>query len=186
LISRLCYGIITLTPAAQEIIHSGKQLHIKKIHDTTTNNKMSDNKQVRFGDLTIREYPMELGEHPSCSAGAPVQLGWKPQSVSKRNLDLYEYVRGERPRRGRKELAIPLQIRGKILLQAGYSPEEIGNAAMEVAKIKKLRSDTLKNQGWDRANIILETTGKLPRGIVNGLASLVVKPTQNTVQARSA
>jgi hypothetical protein len=144
---------------------------------------MSDNKQVRFGDLTIREYPMELGEHPCCSAGAPVQLGWKPQSVSMRNLDLYEFVR---ERRGRKELAIPIQIRGIILLQAGYSLEEIGNAAMEVAKIKKLRSETLKKQGWDRANIILETTGKLPRGILNGLASLVAKPVQNTVQAPSA
>jgi hypothetical protein len=146
---------------------------------------MSDNKQIRFGDLTIREYPMELGDHPSCSSGAPVQLGWEPQSVSKRNLNLYEYVRGER-RRGRRELAIPAQRRGQILLQAGYSLEEIGNAAMEVENTKKLRSDTLKKKGWDRANIILETTGKLPRGIVNGLASLVVKPTQNTVQARSA
>jgi hypothetical protein len=146
---------------------------------------MSDNKLVRFGDLTIREYPMELGDHPSCSSGAPVQLGWEPQAVSKRNLELYEYVRGER-RRGRRELAIPVQRRGQLLLQAGYSLEEIGNAAMEVQTIKKLRSDTLKNQGWDRANLILETTGKLPRGIVSGLASLVIKPTQNTVQARSA
>jgi hypothetical protein len=62
-----------------------------------------------------------------------------------------------------------------------YSLEDIGNA-------EKLRSDTLKNhQGWDRANSILETTtGKLPTSIENGIASLVVKPTQNTVQARSA
>jgi hypothetical protein len=57
---------------------------------------------------------------------------------------------------------------------------------MGLQTIKKLRSDTLKNQGWDRANVILETTGKLPRGIVNDIASLVVKPTHNTVQARSA
>jgi hypothetical protein len=60
---------------------------------------------------------------------------------------------------------------------------------MEVETNTKLRSGTLKNQGWDRANIILETTGKLPRGIVNGLVSLVAKPTDpelTGVQACSA
>jgi hypothetical protein len=146
---------------------------------------MSDNKQVRFGEITIREYPMELGEHPCCSSGAPVQLGWEHQSVSQNDLELYEYTRLER-RRGRRKLAIPVQRRGQLLLQAGYSVEDIGNATMDVQKIKKLRSETLKNQGWDKVNIILETTGKLPRGILKGLASLVVKPIQHTVQARSA
>jgi hypothetical protein len=144
---------------------------------------MSGNKKVRFGILTIREYPIELGEHPSCSAGAPVQIGWEPQSIAHRNLDLYEYVRGER-RQG-KELAMPVKRRARLLSRAGYSLEEIGNASMEVQMVKKLRAETLKKKGWDRANIILETTGKLPRGIVNGLASLV-KPIQNSVQARTA
>jgi hypothetical protein len=98
-------------------------------------------------------------------------------------LDLYEYVRGER-RQG-KELAMPVKRRARLLSRAGYSLEEIGNASMEVQMVKKLRAETLKKKGWDRANIILETTGKLPRGIVNGLASLV-KPIQNSVQARTA
>ena len=129
---------------------------------------------------------MVLGEHPSCSSGAPVQLAWQHQSVTERNLELYEYMRiGER-RRGRKALSIPVEKRGMLLLQAGFSLAEIGSAALEVEITKKFRSETLKNQKWDRANIILETTKSLPRGVVNGLGSLVIKPKQRSVHARSA
>ena len=128
---------------------------------------------------------MVLGEHPSCSSGAPVQLAWQHQSLTEHNFELREYMRGER-RRGRKGLAIPVEKRGKLLLQAGFSLAEIGAAALEVEITKKLRSDTLKYQKWDRANIILETTKSLPRGVVNGLGSLVIKPKQRTVHARSA
>ena len=33
-------------------------------------------KQVRFGDLTITEYPIILGDNPSCN-GAPITIGWR-------------------------------------------------------------------------------------------------------------
>ena len=114
-----------------------------------------------------------------------MQLAWQHQSLTEHNFELREYMRGER-RRGRKGLAIPVEKRGKLLLQAGFSLAEIGAAALEVEITKKLRSDTLKYQKWDRANIILETTKSLPRGVVNGLGSLVIKPKQRTVHARSA
>jgi hypothetical protein len=46
------------------------------------------------------------------------------------------------------------------------------------------------NQGWDRTKMMLETMGKLPKGILAGMAYLlVVKPTvstnKETVPARS-
>jgi hypothetical protein len=141
-------------------------------------------KQVTFGDLTIKEYPMEIGNHPNVSAGAPVQIGWEPQEILKRNLELYEHMRADR-RHGR-ELAIPVQKRGQILLRAGYSLEQIGDAAMKVDVIKKLRAATLKHQGWDRANMVLETTGKLPKEIWGGFANVLMKPSRKTVQARTA
>jgi hypothetical protein len=142
-------------------------------------------KQVTFGNLTIREYPMEIGDHPSVSAGAPVQIGWEPQETHKRNLDFYEHMRADR-RRGRKKLAIPVQKRGQILLRAGYTLEQIGNAAMKAHEDKKLRADTLKHQSWDRANMVLETTGKLPKEIFGGFANVLMKPIRKTVQARTA
>jgi hypothetical protein len=145
----------------------------------------SNTNQVRFGDLTIREYPMVLGEHPCCSSGAPVQIGWEPLSVSTRNMELHEYMRGER-RHGKKQLGISVQKRAHLLLRAGYSLEEIGDATLKVEETKKNRADTLKHMKWDRANMMLETTGAFPKGIVNGVTKFLVKPKKNTVQARMA
>jgi hypothetical protein len=126
-------------------------------------------KQVTFGMLTIQEYPIEMGDNPACSIGAPIQIGWKPQSTSTRNLDFYEYLRQPERRQSRKELMIPAHIRSHILFGAGYSAEEIVSTSLEMERIKKLRIETLQNQGWDRLTMIMIRTGKLPAGIVNGV-----------------
>jgi hypothetical protein len=135
-------------------------------------------KRVSFGDITIREFPMILGDNPSCSNGAPVTIDWFPQNVHTRNLDLFEYMHGER-RQGRKALLIPVETRGIMLLDAGYSIDEIGDATLEIAKIKKKRADSLKSQGWDK--MVLKT-GK----IIDGLQSVIIKPIQKSVHARTA
>jgi hypothetical protein len=173
----------------------------KKLKVTIQHQKQNTMKQVSFSELTIAEYPMILGDHPSCSVGPPLQLDWNPQTITTRNLELYEYCRSER--RQRKQLAIPVQKRTHLLLKGGYSLEEIAESALTVASVKSHRRETIANQGWDRFNIIMETTGKLPKGIMNGVIEttggtfkraksikngfkLMVKPIQNTVQARSA
>lgn len=143
-------------------------------------------KHVSFGTLTIREHPFELGDNPCCSCGAPLTIGWKPIRSEVRNLDLYEYTRNDR-RYGKRQLILPVRKRAQILLNAGYSIDEIANATMEVDTVKKMRADSLKTQGWDRTMMILETTGKLPKGLLSGMANLMVnKPTKKTVLARSA
>ena len=133
-------------------------------------------KQVSFSDITIREHGMELGDHPSCSQGAPVQLSWDCQDVTTRDIEFYEYMRqndGKGRRHGRKELSIPVRDRAMICLRAGYTIDEIGDAACEVEKIKKQRADTLKQSPrFDGFRVLMET--------------VVPKPVRNTVQARTA
>ncbi len=36
---------------------------------------MSAQKQVTFGDLTITEYPIIMGDNPACN-GCPITIGW--------------------------------------------------------------------------------------------------------------
>jgi hypothetical protein len=148
-------------------------------------------KQVSFGDLTVRRYPYELGDNPYCGSGAPLTIGWKAMDSTVRNLELHEYTQSGNRRHGKKQLTLSVQRRAQILLQAGYTIEEIANATMEVDRVKTQRADSLKNQGWDRTHMILETTGKLPKGILTGMANLlVVKPNasvnKKTILARSA
>lgn len=145
-------------------------------------------KNVTFGDLTVYEHPLEMGDNPAVSSGAPLMIGWKAQSTSTRNLDLYEYMHPQR-RHGRKQLAIPVQDRAQILLKRGYSLTDIASAAMTVEEIKRQRAETLRTSlkvsPLERAGALLEKTGKLPMGIFNG-AKQMFKPTRNTLQARSA
>jgi len=139
-------------------------------------------KQVTFGDLTIHEHALKLGDNPACSCGAPLELEWDALSTSTRNLELYEYMRGER--RKRSKLAIPVQKRAKLLLESGYSLDDIADATLEVEEVKKQRADSLKGSPMERAGAILEKTGKLPKGLLTNLSKMVIK--RNTVQARSA
>lgn len=142
-------------------------------------------KAVSFGDITILEFPITLGENPSVSAGAPIQLGWKPQRVSTRDIELYEYLRRDE-RRHRRALHMSVPRRAQILLNAGHSIDEIADAVLKVQVIQKQRTDSFKGSGFnDRLQLVLQTTGKIPLNMMRGVLNLG-KPKQNTLQARSA
>jgi hypothetical protein len=144
--------------------------------------------------LTIREYPVILGDHPSVSSGAPLTLGWEYLEQSTRNLELYEYTRQRR--RTRRQLAIPVDVRGQILLKMGYTIEELANATMEVEDVKRQRAESMRSSNMmDRTKLVLTSTGELPKNVVNGMAKLFtvnktpatpIKPQINKAAARSA
>ena len=48
---------------------------------------------VAFGDVTILEFPIILGDNPGCSGGAPITIGWKPCGMPEtHDVDMYEYM----------------------------------------------------------------------------------------------
>jgi hypothetical protein len=131
-------------------------------------------KRVSFGNVIIFTHPIILGDNPGVSSGAPIQIGWEQLGTEKRKLEMFEYTRQKRRRAC--ELKIPVEIRGRMLLRAGCSIEEIGEAAVNASKIRKERADTLQYQGWDRIALAMLPTGRVPKGatvkgvIVNGPA----------------
>ena len=137
---------------------------------TTSSCTKATKTMVVSWDPTIRihEHPIILGDNPACSSGAPIQIGWKAQESISRNLDMYEYCRQDERKVGKK-LVLPVQRRAQILLRAGYSLEKIGNAVMEVEMIQKQRRETLSKQGWDRVAQVLESTGRIPKGLMKGV-----------------
>ncbi|KAL3925712.1 MAG: hypothetical protein SGILL_000219 [Bacillariaceae sp.] len=146
-------------------------------------------KHVAFGDLQIREYPLILGDNPACSDGCPISIGWKPQATYERNLDFYEYSKNSK-RKG-KCRKVSVQKRAQLLLGSGYSLEEIAMAVMLVDEAKKARSESLKAMGGfgERTKMLLESTGRLPKDLLTGMAGLLtVKPqsSSKSITARSA
>ena len=155
---------------------------------STTTHTM-EAKQVSFGDITIREYPMELGDNPACSCGVPITIGWEPQSTCVQSLEVYEFRRqraGER-RKSRKRLLMSVQKRGQLLLKAGYSLEAMAAALLEVQRVKKLRTENLsQKQGWDRFTMMIQNVnGAFRRTRVGGQGTTTPKQ-QVSIQARSA
>ena len=142
-------------------------------------------KTVQFGSMEVREYPMMIGDHPHCSQGTPVQIDWVPERTYSCDVRLYEFMRSDR-RHGR-ELIIPFQERARLLLDVGYSLEELGEATLSVYKIKKQREESMRSHpGWERASEIIEKTGKLPKNILSSFSALMIKPKQRSDRARAA
>lgn len=123
---------------------------------------------VGFDNVTIFEFPMVLGDNPSCSNGAPVCLGRKAISSKTQSIDIYEFIRKGK-RRSRRRLILDVPTRAEILLSAGFEMYEIVDATLAVQAIRKSRVESLKVQGWQRLTIALETTGKLPMGVMSGV-----------------
>jgi hypothetical protein len=105
--------------------------------DTPQKGTEMQRRSVSFGSLQVRRYNIEIGNHPSCRNGTPIQLGWSYTQDPTQCLESYEASRQEvHPRRNRKELLLPSGERKVILKNAGHSDQEIEEA--KVMKVPKL------------------------------------------------
>jgi hypothetical protein len=116
-------------------------------------------KKLRFDYVVIRDMPIELGEHPA-SDGAPITIGWEPESTRKVHIDLYELSRDD-PKTVH-ELRLSVTERAKMLLDAGYDIEDIVNASEQAQAILKQRNDSSRNQKWE---VLQEAREKASRTI---------------------
>lgn len=73
----------------------------------------NDQKHVSFASLEIREYNQVLGDHPCCTVGPPVSLGWDYTESPKVNVEAYEATRPRR--RTRQSLRLSFKARREIL-----------------------------------------------------------------------
>ena len=92
-------------------------------------------KCVRFGECAVRRYSQILGDHPYCSVGCPLELGWKYETVAPQAVDDYEASRTHR-RSSSQELRLSPEERRSILSE--YTDGEVRRACR---KINRDRSD---------------------------------------------
>lgn len=96
----------TLEDDDLSVINITPSLNDKMMRRHSTGNHT---KSVRFGDCQIRSYPQVLGDHPYCSMGCPVELGWEYNKEEFQAINDFEEHRDHQRRR-----------KGALLL----SPEE--------------------------------------------------------------
>ena len=101
-------------------------------------------KTVRFSDITIREYPMILGDNPSVSCGPPVTIDWQHSSEAHLPLDKYMHSLPFFPRE-RCQMVMPAFLREDIVSNSGYQYSDIINTMYEIDLIKTQRFIALKS-----------------------------------------
>jgi hypothetical protein len=110
------------------------------VHSDSTS---SLKRNVSFSSLEVREYNIALSDHPSCSYGPPIQLGWDYRQKKAVQVEDYEETRSQQPRRGRHEMVLSYNVRRHLLLKrAGYSDQDLEEAISEVDRVKRERTVT--------------------------------------------
>lgn len=106
-----------------------------------TRGSISTARSVSFNSLTVREYDLTLGDHPSSASGPPVQLNWQHKAENTMPLDDYEQMR--QPRRKRRQLKMSFQEREQLLQESGFTMDELKNAWMNSLKVRQQRYETV-------------------------------------------
>ena len=138
---------------------------ILKTPDTSHDSSRSSCREVTFETITVRRYPMEMGDHPSCSLGAPVSLAWDYIEEEPVDIDIYECERGRRRPLGL--LILSYYRRRDILRNAGYSDQEIQSVSKKVAKTQRQRGVTRFFAPASRLEHIAASAGRKIKRMVN-------------------
>jgi len=184
-------------------------------------------KRVSFGDVNVTEYPIELGINPAGS-GCPITIGWNPLGSYSCDLDIYEQYRmmgrsrmhsdnalmmvgdaATRRKMARRRMVLSVRTRTQMLLDAGYTPDQIIERTLQVAEIRDQREESIRKStptGFFSMSLNLsprsnksgsgnklsekfrKSFGKisLGNGIAGSMAGTSQKPPRKTLTARSA
>lgn len=96
-------------------------------------------RHISFHQVVVRDYDMVLGDHPNCSYGPPVTLGW--HYVEYEPLDLNEYEYHHSRRRPIRQLCLNYYKR-KEILSVDNSTDELKKATKTVSRTKTQRAIT--------------------------------------------
>jgi hypothetical protein len=104
---------------------------------------------VSFGSVHVAEYERILLVNPGCTDGAPLGLGKK--CVRQLCLSVDEFERRKEDRsispKTPSEMLLSRQERERLLLEWGYTQQEMAIAIRETCRIKNQRRTTINNLG---------------------------------------
>jgi hypothetical protein len=136
-------------------MHLTDSLGIQAEANQRSSSEDKPKKSVSFGDITIRDHPMIIGDSvPGC--GVPLTIDWEAQSEVVLKVEDYEDYRPER-RRGRS-MIMPPNIRASMAMSSGCTMREISRAISECERIRKERASSLPSEKLSRISKVMRTT----------------------------
>lgn len=115
-------------------------------------------RNVSFSNISMRNYPLTLGDNPSVSYGPPTTLDWGFEEAGDLSLDDYENNRA--PRRRPREMLLNYYQRKAILEKNGCSEEEIKQAKRQVERAKRQRNTTKSMIQFMKAEDVVQSVGR--------------------------
>ena len=122
--------------------------------DTTIDSSNSSNsspaktsrRKVGFGKITIREYPMIVGDNPSVRKGVPISIDWEHLSEDFLDVSQYEELRKDSRRTSMDELLMRPFYRDDMLRKLGFSKLDRQVAAKHATITRNKRKQTMASK----------------------------------------
>lgn len=116
----------------------------------------SANKEVRFGQVRIRDYERVIGDNPSVTCGAPISIGWKYVELEPFSVEQFEEIR-QGSRRNRSQMIMSREVRWKVLTTDWHvSRQEWAKAVRGVGRAKHRRRMTVVNLDKEEIELFFE------------------------------
>jgi hypothetical protein len=132
-------------PSKAEPNRDGRPQLTPKRSSLKKSDSSNEQKRVYFGNLEMRKYEIVLGDHPDCSSGPPVAIGWEYSPAETISVDQYEALKPRR--RSMDQLELNYFVRKQMLRRnAGVSDEEMRQSIDDVHRIQKQRLRTKRMQ----------------------------------------
>ena len=105
---------------------------------------------VSFSTIEVREFPVVIGDNPSCAMGPPLSIDWEPDCELSIPIDEFEdYRNGDEHdccrRRTGEELRLDSDQRKALVWNAGSSNHDIANAVRQVNRDRRARRRSIHN-----------------------------------------
>jgi hypothetical protein len=120
--------------------------------------------QVSFTEVEVRFYNRIVSDHPACSGGPPVGIGWEYTPEEKFDFDDWEDVRDRL--RSRTGLLLDRPERERKLRDWGFGKKELASAARELHRTKAQRRQTIHNLGAYKMEEALEQAARKMKSLL--------------------
>jgi hypothetical protein len=128
------------------------------------NSSSSSPTVVEFTTVTIREYPITIGDNPASRTGISISIEWDHDSEVTLDVTAYE---GERPpRRTGREMIIPPDVRTERLRAMGFTREEIVRKTRPINISRGQRQRTCETLHLESVHLLTENFARHYRNVL--------------------
>lgn len=124
-----------------------------------------NNTRVQFSTITIRSYPLVIGDNPSSPVGPPLSIAWQHESEC--TLEVREFENERPERRLGREMILPPSLRMDKLRAAGFTQSEIVHYTKQVNVTRAQRKRTEATLYQAFLQEILEDASRKTRNLLD-------------------